>query len=352
MEVTLNRNGWHRKLQEFVFRNPPTFNNLCPYFWLTIFCFIFTFIFPIVPLIRSIGWTGRSFFRGMEKFADWWDRIVCDRMWRNAALIMKDEEIIKSWTIDLYYNGYGDADWESYNFWKNEVFRDDIENMRRSHQSAQMKKFELWKEETPDWEIKLAEIKEKRRLFFEEQVKEKARLRAEYVKIVQEENKKKERRKRRQQQMYTSIVKYTKWLAYVLLVAVAVVVGFLLYKGGLVTWKGIQWAVAHFSYTKFIMIMKVTGFFAAGIVAVIILRFFIKKISCNVSWCIDWEKTSKNWYAWPFVKFAQMLLWCGKALLACIVGVGVGLKFFGSFVMATKKDYCPGINWVENDTTE
>lgn len=54
MEITLNKNGWHRKLQEFVFRNPPRHNSLCPYFWLTVFCFIFTFMIPIVLIIRFI----------------------------------------------------------------------------------------------------------------------------------------------------------------------------------------------------------------------------------------------------------------------------------------------------------
>lgn len=53
MKVTLNRNGWHRRLQKYVLNVKPSsyddLPNLCPYFWLTIFCLL---VVPFVWLAK------------------------------------------------------------------------------------------------------------------------------------------------------------------------------------------------------------------------------------------------------------------------------------------------------------
>lgn len=355
MEVTLKRNGWHRKLQQYVFSNPPTFNNLCPYFWLTVFCFIFTFIIPIVPLVKFLSWFFVKLGRGIVAFfdtaGDWYDKNICDPMWKNMAVNMKEDDLIKSWTIDTYNHRYRleDREWNEYAFWADTQFNGNVSSVKSKKREAALKKFELWKANTVDWEKKLDEIKEKRRKFFEEQEKEKARLREEYYKREAEENAKAEARKKRQQQMYTAIVKYTKWLAYVLVAIAAVAVALGLYWVGIQIWHLIQWGIAHFNYDNFIYTLKVIGIGIVIMLGAVGLFFLIRKLSCNITICIDWDRVAKSWYAWPFVKLAQMFVWIFKGLVAIFVGIGAGFKFIGTFVMATKKDYCPAINWVEDD---
>ena len=52
LSVSLSRNGWHRKLQEWTFgKSVIRFGSLCPYFWFTIFCVIAS---PATLFIRSV----------------------------------------------------------------------------------------------------------------------------------------------------------------------------------------------------------------------------------------------------------------------------------------------------------
>lgn len=51
MKVVLNKNSWHRKLQGYVLGKPEEFPNLCPYFWLTVFCML---VSPYVALWRYV----------------------------------------------------------------------------------------------------------------------------------------------------------------------------------------------------------------------------------------------------------------------------------------------------------
>lgn len=52
--VTLNKNQWHYKLQEWMFGSVPFTSNFCPYFWLTIFCVLMT---PFKLLWLGFKWT-------------------------------------------------------------------------------------------------------------------------------------------------------------------------------------------------------------------------------------------------------------------------------------------------------
>jgi hypothetical protein len=58
MEVNLNRNAWYNKLQIWTLKEKkPNLFNLCPYFWLTVFCIIiipFTLIFKVFKYFKNI----------------------------------------------------------------------------------------------------------------------------------------------------------------------------------------------------------------------------------------------------------------------------------------------------------
>lgn len=354
MEVTLNRNGWHKKLQEFVFRNPPHFNNFCPYFWLTIFCFIFTFIIPIVPFFKFLGWIGRKLINGIEKAGDWYDKNICDPLWNDMARNMKEDDIIKSWTLETRRNPYrlSDQEWHDFDFWSSQAFRDDLGSLRTKRREAAIKKFELWKSQTENWEAKLAEIKAKRKKFFEEQEIEKTRIREQIRKEEAQKQAKEQARKVRRQKMFTAIVKYTKWLSYLLVGAGIALVAWGVYELVLLIIDFANYCIAHFHYGNFIKICIFLGWIFGSVVALIGLVFLFKKLSCNIDFCF-----CDSWIAWPFKKLwwlfsvtiGRFVLWCAKGIVGGIIGVGKVFKFIGSYIMTIKENHCPAINWVESE---
>lgn len=95
MRIKLNRNGWHRRLQNYVFNTPShdvhfdLFNNFCPYFWLTMFCVVvvpFIFIFRkahrfVKLFARGVGYTlDLSIARPLLFFSNHIDRFFINRM--------------------------------------------------------------------------------------------------------------------------------------------------------------------------------------------------------------------------------------------------------------------------------
>jgi hypothetical protein len=75
MQLTLNRNAWHRKLQKYVLGIDRTakddFPNLCPYFWLTVFClfaspFVFFWRSPVQYAWGTFSWLFIAFAEGLE----------------------------------------------------------------------------------------------------------------------------------------------------------------------------------------------------------------------------------------------------------------------------------------------
>lgn len=75
MEVVLNRNGWHNRLQTWTFGQPSTLANLCPYFWLTMLCLLMS---PLVCVWKVVKWValGIGSLLGMgyrERAADEWE---------------------------------------------------------------------------------------------------------------------------------------------------------------------------------------------------------------------------------------------------------------------------------------
>lgn len=65
MEVNLSKNGWHYKLQRFMFgEKTPQLDSLCPYFWLTIMC---VFLIPIWGPFRLLHYAGMAYKRNVQE---------------------------------------------------------------------------------------------------------------------------------------------------------------------------------------------------------------------------------------------------------------------------------------------
>lgn len=69
LEVTLNKNAWHSKLQSFVLGgSKPNLCSLCPYFWLTIFCIT---MLPIVTPFKLFILTMSGLVSLLDRLLDY-----------------------------------------------------------------------------------------------------------------------------------------------------------------------------------------------------------------------------------------------------------------------------------------
>lgn len=341
MEIKLKPNGWHRKLQVFVFgKGCPLYHNFCPYFWLTNFCILITFLIPIVPLIKLVvlifGGIGMFF----EKAGDYFEDVICKPMFESSVLKMDSESIIKSWmfwdTAESEYSSWEASRFDENYFWRTEVFGIDYYKADHKKREEQRKRFEVWKTKNPNWQELLAEYKAKKvanREKWREELAKEGRRRL-------EEERKAEIRKAeavvRRQQMFTGIVKYTKWIIYPILVAFALLILYWLYIG---VSSLVSYIVAHFHLGNFIVAMKVIGLIIAGVLLVVgfvkLLAHIFSKVTCRV--CIK----CPSWLGKALMSFGDGVVWLVR-------GIGDAISQMWTIIMIFKKNYCPGINWEED----
>jgi len=109
--VKLSKKQWHYKLQKFIFLNlePSRFQNLCPYFWLTIFCIIVSpivFIFRIPKNIYLYG-LNKSInnIDNIDRFIDVYDkgRIGVFRLTYLRYEIIKGNLVNRLGGVDKFY---------------------------------------------------------------------------------------------------------------------------------------------------------------------------------------------------------------------------------------------------------
>lgn len=362
MEVTLSKNGWHRKLQTFVFPSAPMYNSLCPYFWLTVFCFLITVPFPIVPIIKLVG----LFFMGV-----WWavkkliwvcTNKICNPLLDYVAKNLPEPEIVKYHTAYLRQETWRltDSEYPEYAFWSDAM---DLGQVGYKKRDKYAKKFQAWKETTPDWQNKITEIRMRLKAEWEarkvqketEWIKKQELEQKEYHAQRERKGRREERRRKqalRMQKFFTFIVKYTKWLAWVFMAAVIGVLAYFLFEG--VTWlfhviDKIHWDhVWHYTKIGFEMLVLDTA-------AVMIIIFIFKLIRKCVISLGDFPRMRKFW-SWLGRGMNRFADWSGpklvrvaKAIGSFFVAIGSVFRFIWMYAKATKENYCPAINWVEDE---
>ncbi len=354
MEVRLNSNGWHRKLQEFVFDNPPKYNSLCPYFWLTIFCFIFTFMIPIVPIGKFIPLIGKFFFWILDGI----DKHICLPIYDSMIKNTEDSKLIKMWSVWSWQDNEAwinynkkDANYnEDWNFWRNSYT--DLNHISYKRKIRLQEGFNSWKKQNPDWEEKIELIKAKRkeeyskyiedskkRMIADEIEKDKKRE-AKRIRLYELEAKMTKSRERKQK-VFTNIAIYTKYLAYVLAAGVIGLIAFGLYNLGIYVYEHTIWA-------KLPLILLYSFYTILILVSFIGLIFLIIKIvnKCKIDFTeIIWLRKA----CLPFVWLWKGIAWTGKKIGVFFTLMGEGFKFVGIFIKNTKDDYCPGIIWTTNE---
>lgn len=340
MEIKLSTNGWHRRLQKYVFGNPPIFYNFCPYFWLTNFCILVTFIIPVVPIVKSIYAIIKWLEKGFDIMADWLEKSVCMPAFEAKSKRMSMEEVINAWffnTKDNVSSTNPELLKELY-FWQSEILHVDPYYTPNKVREGYIKKFDAWKKTTPNWEKLLTDYKEKRKASYEEYLKNKDRIEAErtaaHLKTINDEK----QAKIRKANAYNAIIKYTKWIGYIL--ATATILFCLYWIFIFIRFTSI-YIMEHFYFNKFVMIMKQVGWVLLGLIVLFCIIYLlvklISKIPCNICFCNS--KFSKFWSI------------VGNGILDGIIWlcirIGGFFKFFWTYIVAVKKDYCPGINWDE-----
>lgn len=379
MEVTLKKDGWHRKMQEFVFKNPPRYNSLCPYFWFTVFCIIATFIIPVVPiikLIKIIGWLGAQILYYINKF-------VCIPLYNSTIFNMSDDDIIKDWIAfrnnDYYYSTHTWTEdyYQDFSFWRNDFTN--LSNLSSKQVRRMQQKFTTWKELNPDWEVKIEAIKDKHRENYKKKLEDnKVELELKYKKEVELQGIKwkkdydkkvsDEAAKVRRQKMFTKIAVYTKWLAYPIVTIIVALIIYCIYLGLHKVYSMIPWLIILHNISNFFIKHGIPILVHAIVIAVLLLVIFLifkLSIKCTINICDTafGRGVSKPFiWLWIFIKllateiiipitmfiYNWILIPIGKG----IGGVGYGLVWTWKFLMATKEGYCPAIIWKDELNTK
>ena len=379
MEVTLNKNGWHRKMQEFVFKDAPRYNSLCPYFWFTVFCVIFTFIIPIVPFVKLI----KLIFTGAGMLLSGINNNICIPMMNSIIKGMDDSDVIKGWANYATDNfleqrwtltPHGEKEWK---FWKEDFSKVNDTHWRVREKS--ISRFEKWKKITPDWEAQIEKIKVRRREEYAKLIEE-SRLTAEANKLAKQqrqielwerETKARERLRikaikvkeavAKRQKMFTKIAVYTKWIAYVVVAAIVGAIVFGIYK--LFSWIAscnIPWyRIGYVTLHVIVGLICLAGALAFTFLIVKLIR------KCELK---PTDSKFLRWVGRRFMGLWKIIVWISLELMVPIglflfkwiimpvggffYGIWKGLGFIVMYLKSTKDGYCPAINWKEENESK
>lgn len=288
MQVTLKKDGWHRRLQEFTFDNPIRFTSLCPYFWFTIFCII---VLPFTLIVKGCKTLARKIDDGL----DWVDEKICAPVYESQLLSLSDEDLYLLWQNDL---DISQGRYTSNNY----------EKLKKGS-----KRFRRFKE---------AWLKRHRGTYaeFEENILESLKAYREKMEArLEQERKEKEIKEEKRKQMFVNIAKYTKWLAPAFAIAIVGAIVYGVYC--LLVWAAGAWKPAYWH----VVIGGLIG--AVGIVVLVDLIIAIVKFlrKCDTK----------------IIGGAKMGKFTGK------IGSAFGsfFSFIASYIKAAKENYCPMINW-------
>lgn len=320
MEITLNKNGWHSKIQKYVFRSStPRFYNFCPYFWLTLFCIPASIV---IFILRTLMGAFLIISNVFNKMADLFEKIICVPAFEKSAINMNNEDLLLSWSFGKYSNN----DWAEYEFWSGKYFKGN--SIKTKKREVLEKKFEIWKSKNPNWQQILTEVKEKhRKEYLDIQAKNDKIREEQYIKDVE----KVKRVRERKQKMFINIIKYTKWFA---IIAVA-----------LFTIKLIYWIYLlclyiadHFYWDKFVILCKNVSLF---LIIFLVVYGVMKLIS------IFWKKITCRFECKLCKYVGKFLAAIGNSFLWLLRKIGNVFYFFWIYLITVKKNYCPGIEWIE-----
>lgn len=327
MKINLSRSSWHRRLQRYVLgidiSNDQDFPNLCPYFWLTVFCL---FVVPFVWLWRvpfyyaalALVGTASTIWGALEMLSNTIvypiQTYIClplDRwLVESTLLTMSPEDVIKVYE-------------------------------RRSDSKLSRKVFDRWTKTDERWwetlEQYKARVAAKRREMREEE--ERLAIERYHAKIAA--------RKAKEQRLM-KIAQATKAVAPFVAAAFAAIGLFLAYL--IIT--GLYGLAVRVNWSRFFSIaftaIEYIAAISAGCLALVVAIYFacvlFKKIFSKCSILLIYPARSRK-RGPGRIRKAMCSIWSVFAAVAG--GIGSGWALLWQYVKATKDGYCPQIEWEE-----
>lgn len=327
-QVELKRDGFHAKVQEFVLGTSKSFNNFCPYFWLTVACLIAVpFVAPFKLLAFILMLVGRG-FSGLYEILE----TAClyrHEMWidRRLSRMMADYS-----DADAYQDSrrQGRDAWAErrYNRWYKQNKhtgtihkRMDEEYIRSARKTQRAKELER-EERARLWE----ENREARE-------RAEARLKASVA---------------RNKKILNFVVRWIKYPVFIVGGALALsLVSLVLYllSSGAVWLVTSGWGIKSLQF-GLIGVVAVAAAVAvvAGVWSILTCKFVRELAKTNISflWSYPWKAI--KFIFRPAKKPAQAF---DRFMYRVFVKIGEAIKFLGLFVKTFKEDNCPGIKWVD-----
>lgn len=404
MQVILKKDGWYCKLQEFVFgRDRSDFSNLCPFFWLTIFCIMAS---PFVMIARIFWYVFKYVFRysdicisfvfnKMEKIISYMEERYCNPFFENQisqyAQDMTDQDaynlffFMYGWERE-YDNGIND---DRLYLWRTQAYRD----LKQKKGNKYLDRFDKWKELIGDnWAANIKAIRGKEKAkadkLWDEKTKKQDEKRKKKELILEAKWGKRRIKKeqkaaavRRRNKMYNNIITYTRILVWLPGGLIALFILYWSARLGLViheNWSGLVGAMTSFVSSIIYGILYIIPWIL-GIGLVVItgagLGYIIVKLvqKCNISLSTKISIPGSNGlkglgsvtykYIKPVVspitnRIKGVLLSIYNKIATVFKTIGaffskIGLfftevgAFFVMYAKAVKTNYCPYIEWKE-----
>ena len=360
--VTLKKDGWYCRLQKSMFGEYPTFENFCPFFWLTVFCVMAAPIFfgaKWFAKLCVLAFGGAAFlFSKVLGPIDWFmnrlvdlagimDKYVCLPTEEVFIERMDDSEIynLYRYSRDRVMDDYSGPPTDNDKLWRWTI----SELMEKSAKKYIRldRKFQIWKEKAGDgWRDKINAIIEAERTREAERIQR-------YLEEDKAHKKMVEDRAVDRKRMLSSVVKYTKWVAPIVVVVVGVPLIVLALVGLFTAIKFVLIAL----FAVFVAVFVKFPVWAYGILKMVAFEFTTKEILPMVATTLigmaimalnrkcDLEVPATGFVRW----IAHFDI--GKFLKRPIEWLAFGaidvVSFFVEYFKAFKKDHCPGINWVD-----
>ena len=358
--VKLSTKSWHYKLIKFILGSaaPTPYNmyNLCPYFWLLIFSLLVTPILaPIKGLVKLLTWLSEGFINLLEAsmispIAENWERGLTDfdvyQIW------YWNQEVNKFYkSVHKKYDRCSINNRDFVNEWWTKKYG---ESPYMSQLGGYTEKFQKWLEEMSEKEEALRAVKDTKR-------------NEEYIKKVRRDEKMEKFAKcidnifqkiGDEFRSWKNLIKWTKRtvgliITFLGLTATFFVVNFI--------GRGILWLIINWSWPIFFGVL--IGLAAIGLTFLfshftrVLIKYIEAKgrkawwinilyyLSLVVFYPIKWIFYNFFWKilcvgGWPLITKGAIGLWNG------ILGF---LGIFGEYFGASYTDYCPGIEWDQDE---
>lgn len=314
MEVTLKSNGWYNKLQKFTFgKSKPELYSLCPFFWLTIFCIV---ALPFTLILKGILWVANR----IDKYIDKSINEYLDSLTPLEIGTMYNDYIIPR---KPFFAGKIGA-YSMYNKWKERQL-----NLGKSYDDV----YEMAKNAHDKWEEDQCRKQEILDQIY--------RDREELERKNQERLAKKNERAAKMKLVWIPIVTWTKRIFNL-----ALTCGIMI----LITWF-INFIIVIYNPSATLEGLKIFGI-------VLLLLGAIFGIVVLGTYYVDWNRSNGRVpvFLRPFVAMGPMFTVIADGIGSVFKWIGKGFKntfgLFWEYFKANKNDYCPAINWVDDETEE